>query len=119
MNVFVDLDLPGLEEALAEFLPAGIEPISIHFDRQRLRIEGRGPLGMNLALVARVETTLGHMTLSDLDFEGPVLANAIVSSKLRRSIADLDIVRGPFRVRGTSDGKRIVVAWIENPVLLP
>ena len=111
MNVFVDLDLPGLEEALAELLPGGIELTSMHFDRQRLRIEGRGPLGMNLAIVANVETTPGQLTLSDVAFEGPVLAHAIVSSKLSRAIADLDVTRGPFRVRGTTDGKSVVVAW--------
>jgi hypothetical protein len=36
-----------------------------------------------------------------------------VSARLKRAISELDLARGPFRVRGTSDGRGVEVTWIE------
>ena len=111
MNVFIDLELPELAAALAEFLPAGVKPTSIRLDRQGLRIDARGPFGVRAAIVAGVRTAPGELILSDVSVEGLPLGNAMATSKLHESIAALDVVGGPFKVRGADGGKRIVVTW--------
>jgi hypothetical protein len=111
VNVFFDLELPELAAALTEFLPAGIKPSSIHLDPQGLRIDARGPFGVRAAVVAGVRTAPGELILTDVSVEGLPLGNAMATTKLHEAIADLDIVGGPFKVRGSDAGRRIVVNW--------
>jgi hypothetical protein len=111
MRVDVALDIPGLEEKLAEFLPAGVRPTAVHVAQDRLRIEGRAPLGVAVALTARIDAAPGRLTLSDFDVEGAGFLKSTVLSQIRRKAAELHVSRSGFRARGEDEGRAVVVSW--------
>jgi hypothetical protein len=111
MRVDVALDLPGLEKTLAQFLPAGTKPTLVRLTSESLRVEGKGPLGVAVAVTANVHAAPGALTLSQFGFEGPRMLHGVVLDALRRKVAECNVRAAGLRVRGDETGERLVVSW--------
>jgi len=111
MRLRADLDLPGLEEALAGLLPLGVVPLGLELGPGVLRLRARAPMVGEVVLVARLLQEPGRLTLADLDLEGAGLARGLVLGRLRQAIAGLDRRHGQLHLWGESDGERLHLAW--------
>ena len=111
MKVLLDLDPEGLGEALAELMPMGIRPRSVRLTAGGLRAVMKAPMLGEVTLVAKVLNQPGELVLFDFDLEGAGIAKALALGKIREKIADVDRVKGPFRVWGETDGERLRVSW--------
>lgn len=111
MLLRVNLELPGFQDALAEFLPKGMAIDSCVLDADALRLACRAPIIGKVVLLAKVRVKLGAMNLSSFDLEGAGLARSMVLGKLRDKISDLDVRRGAMRIWGDSDGSVAYLSW--------
>ncbi|HEX9792357.1 MAG TPA: hypothetical protein VGC54_00090 [Planctomycetota bacterium] len=114
MRLRLDLDLEGLEDALAPLLPARMRPESLEIADGRLRLRARaGPLGA-VVLLAHVNPRAGGVCLSRFDLEGAGLLKSVALGKLRDRVAGLERTAGAFQLYGESDGSRLHVTWGEG-----
>jgi hypothetical protein len=111
MKVHIEGEFEGLGEALAEILPAGVEPTSVRVTQETLRVEGRGPFGIAVALTGRVVHEHGGVRVREIDLEGPAFVRAAALSGLCARIASLDVRSPPLRVRGEDEGRTLHVSW--------
>jgi hypothetical protein len=111
MLVQVNLELPGLQEALAGLLPKRVEIEALSFDQRQLRLRGRAPMVGAVSLTAKVKVIPGRMTLSSVDLQGAGLLKALVLSQLRSRLSELDLHSGSFRFWGDCDGSFAYLSW--------
>lgn len=111
MLLQVNLELPGFQEALAEFLPKGLQLDGCSLDMQGLRLDARAPLIGKVQLLADVRVTPGRLCLQGFRLEGAGLARSMVLGKLRDKLSELDLRRGSLRIWGDSDGSAAYISW--------
>lgn len=111
MQVSLDLDLPGLEEALSELSPFGIRPLRLQLRGERLELEAQAPLLGSVQLTAEARQRPGELVLERFDLAGAGLARSLALQKLREAIAALDRRWKRIRVFGEPDGERLHLAW--------
>ena len=113
MDIALDLDLPGLEQALARLLGDKAEPRKLCLNGDGLRLELEAPFVGRVTLTSRVQTAPGALILSRFAVEDAGLAKAALLGMLQRRIGDLDAKKGPFRIWGEPDGDRLHLVWEE------
>jgi hypothetical protein len=113
MRISIDLDLPGLGDALAKTLLQGVPvaPTSLALTDSSLRIDGVALGVKKVSLTGRVTPIEGGARISDFDVEGASLFKGGVLDALRGRLATLDERSGPFRVKGSADGDELTVRW--------
>jgi hypothetical protein len=111
MRVAIELELPGLEEVLADLMPAGVELHGLVLRVAGMRAELRAPMVGACVLTSQVKVEPGTMTLSRFDLEGAGFAKPLALGALRRKLAETDQQRGPWRIWGDSDGDRLQLCW--------
>ena len=111
MLLRVNLELPGFQDALTEFLPKGMTVDACELDADALRLACRAPIIGKVVLLAKVRVQPGGMSLRGFDLEGAGLAKSMVLGKLRDKISDLDVRRGAMRIWGDSDGSVAYLSW--------
>lgn len=107
----MDLDLPGLEQTLAAFLPLGLQPLELHWEQRRLRLDLLAPLLGRVALTADVAVQPGGLQLSRFDLEGAGLAKGLALEKLREAVSGLDRSSRGLHAYGEPDGERLHLTW--------
>ena len=111
MLLRINLELPGFQDALAEFLPKGMTVDACEMDAQSLRLACRAPILGKVVLLAKVSVIAGGLNLRGFELEGAGLARSMVLGKLRDKISDLDVRRGVMRIWGDSDGSVAYLSW--------
>lgn len=111
MRVRAELDLPGLEDALAGLLPLGVVPLGLDVAPGGLRLRARAPMVGEVVLTAELHQAPGRLTLAGLDLEGAGLARGLILGRLRQAVAGLDRRHGDLRLWGEADGERLHLAW--------
>ncbi|MFK5956269.1 MAG: hypothetical protein QM477_07475 [Planctomycetota bacterium] len=111
MLLRINLELPGFQDALAEFLPKGMTVDSCEMDENALRLACRAPIIGKLVLKAKVSVKAGGLSLRGFELEGAGLARSMVLGKLRDKLSGLDVRSGSMRVWGDSDGSVAYLSW--------
>lgn len=111
MELQVNLELPGFDEALAHLLPQGIVLHRLQLTAQRLEAEGRAPVLGRLTLTAKVHVGSGRLTLSAFDVRGAGLMNSMVLSQLQKKLRTLDFRSANLRLWGDCDGSFAYLSW--------
>jgi hypothetical protein len=111
MQILIDLDLPGLENSLAELLPAGIRLEGLEARGTQLRANLHAPMVGSCTLTAGLQIAGSQAVLSHFDLEGAGLAKPFALSALKRKIAEVDQRKGGWRIWGDSEGDRLHLNW--------
>ncbi|RMH03859.1 MAG: hypothetical protein D6702_04765 [Planctomycetota bacterium] len=113
MRVSIDLDLEGLEEALADALPlpSGTRLDGIDCCRDRLEIALRAPLGRRFVLTARILDRPRERILHDWNLAGAGILRGMILDAIRRRISELEGTWSGLRVWGEAEGDRLHLAW--------
>ncbi len=111
MEVLCNLQLPGIEEALATLLPQGITPLRLHLDRDGFALDAKAPRVGTVHLTADVAILADRLRLERFKVKGAGLLNGVIETQLQRKLAELDLRQGPLRLSGDSEGHSVHLSW--------
>jgi len=111
MQILIDLELPGLEQAIASLLPKGIRLLGLETRGKQFRASLVAPMVGDCTLTADLQTQMNALSLSRFNLEGAGLAKSFALAALRRKIAEVDQVRGALRIWGESEGEKLQLSW--------
>ena len=107
----MDLDLLGLEGALADLLPAGIKLTKLEVNEQHLKAGLDAPMVGTCTLIADLELSDSEVVLSNFDLKGAGLAKTFALAGLKRKMAEIDLRKSFLRIWGESEGDRLHLNW--------
>ena len=107
----MDLDLLGLEEALADLLPTGIKLTKLEVNGQQLRAGLDAPMVGACKLIADLGQSDSEIVLSNFDLKGAGLAKPFALAGLKRKMAEIDLRKGFMHIWGESEGNRLHLNW--------
>jgi len=111
VDVLCNLQLPGIEQALAALLPKGVTPLRIHLDQSGFALDAKAPMVGTVHLTAEVSQGDGHLRLHHFLVKGAGVFNGVIETQLHNKIAALDLRRGALRVSGDSEGHSVNLSW--------
>jgi hypothetical protein len=111
MQILIDLDLPGLEQAIASLLPKGVSLLGLETRGQELRASLVAPMVGKCTLTAALQTRMNALSLSRFNLEGAGLAKPFALAAIRRKLAEVDQIRGPLHIWGESEGEKLQLSW--------
>lgn len=111
MEVSCNLQLPGLEEALAALLPQGVQPLRLSLDAQAFALQAKAPMVGTVDLTADVRVLPDRLRLERFQVKGAGLLNGMIENQLRGKLSALDKRQGPLRLSGDSEGSSVDLSW--------